>query len=91
MQSVLTMLCSIQNHWIQVSFSKGPNRVSHTSPEDGNRSNFRNVVCSRYLHFNTELWAQSINPVISRVKIVTGDENLIFRRLAVLLEYDEGE
>jgi hypothetical protein len=29
--------------------------------------------------------------MILRVKIVTGDENFVFLRLAVLLEYDEGE
>jgi hypothetical protein len=37
------------------ALSKGPNRVgvSLPSPEDGDRSSFRNVVFSRYLEFRT--------------------------------------
>jgi hypothetical protein len=40
---------------MRVAISKGPNRVgvSLPSPEDGNRSSFRNVVFSSYLEFRT--------------------------------------
>jgi hypothetical protein len=38
-----------------LSLSKGPNRVgvSFPSPEDGNRSSFRNALLSSYLEFQT--------------------------------------
>jgi hypothetical protein len=47
-----------------LALSKGPNRVgvSLPSPEDGNRSSFRNVVFSSYLEFGT--MDKPTNPVI---------------------------
>jgi hypothetical protein len=38
---------------IELTFYKGPSRVgvSHHSPEDGKRSNFRNLVYRNYLEF----------------------------------------
>jgi hypothetical protein len=41
--------------WLRLALSKGPNGagVSLPSPEDKNRSSFRNVVLSNYLEFQT--------------------------------------
>jgi hypothetical protein len=41
--------------WLRLALSKGPNRVgvAFPSPEDGNRSSFRNVMFSSYLEFRT--------------------------------------
>jgi hypothetical protein len=41
------------NQSLRLSLSKGPNRVGlvFPPPEDGNRSNFGNVVFSSYLEF----------------------------------------
>jgi hypothetical protein len=50
------LLCWVQFnqvHWLRLALSKGLNRVgvSFPSPEDVNRSSFRNVVFSSYLEF----------------------------------------
>jgi hypothetical protein len=59
------MVYNTQNYWVSgsviqirrlmLALSKGPNKVgvSLTSPEDGNRSSFRNVVFSSDLGFRT--------------------------------------
>jgi hypothetical protein len=43
------------NKWIKLALSKEPSRVgvSLSSPDDGNRSSFRNLVFSSYLEFRT--------------------------------------
>jgi hypothetical protein len=50
--------------WLRLALSKGPNRVgvSFPSPEDGNRSSFRNVVFSSIQ--NSGRWTTSRNSVI---------------------------
>jgi hypothetical protein len=55
---------NIQVQWLRLVLYKGPNWVGvfcH-SPEDGNRSSFRNVVFS--IFYNTGRWKKSKNPVI---------------------------
>jgi hypothetical protein len=40
--------------------------VSHSSPEDGNRSTFRNAILLCFLE-NTGRWTKSKNPVIPNI------------------------
>jgi hypothetical protein len=51
--------------WLRLALSKGPNWLfvfPPNTPEDGNRSSFRNVVF--YSSYNTGRWKKSKNPVI---------------------------
>jgi hypothetical protein len=55
------------NQWLRLGLSKGRNWVGvfPTTPEDINRSRFRNVVFSSF--YNPERWIKSKNPVILSV------------------------
>jgi hypothetical protein len=57
---------------IGISLSNGTNRVdvSHPSPEDENRSNFRIVVFFGVL-YNTERWTKSKNALIPVDEMLT--------------------
>jgi hypothetical protein len=56
------LLCWVK--WLKLALSSGPKRVGVflSSPEDGNRSSFRNVVLSSYLECRTI--DKVINPMI---------------------------
>jgi hypothetical protein len=86
------MLCSIKNHWIQVSFFLKDTKLRFHRPHHKTETDpVSEGLFSSHLQFNIQLWTKSTYSMILRVKIVTGDENFVFLRLAVLLEYDEGE
>jgi hypothetical protein len=59
------------NQWLRLPLPKWPNWIGvfPPSPEDGNRSSFRNVVF--YSFQNTGHWTKSKNPVILTVTIVS--------------------
>jgi hypothetical protein len=65
---------------IEVSPCKGPNSVGvfPHSPEDGNRSSFRNIVFSSL--YNTGRWKRSKNPGLSCIEqlLLTSREILCF-------------
>jgi hypothetical protein len=58
------MVYNFQKYWIEATLSKGPNRIGFfPSPEDGNRSSFRNVVFLLSLFLIPGRWIRSENPI----------------------------
>jgi hypothetical protein len=60
--------------WLRLALSKAPNRVGFSllTPEDGNRSSFRNVVFS--IIYNPRRWTKPRSPVIlNALTCVCGD------------------
>jgi hypothetical protein len=54
-----------EKHDVSETLSKGPNRIGFPSPEDGNKSSFRNVVFFLSLFFNTRTMDKVRKPSIS--------------------------
>jgi hypothetical protein len=80
-----TPLGRLENvQWMRLALSNGPNRVgvSLSSPEDGNRSSFWNVVFSSYLKFRPIDQVQKLNdsehswkPTALNVSMVTDTQS----------------
>jgi hypothetical protein len=64
--------------WFRLALSKGPNRVgvSLSSPEDGNKISFRNIVI--YISLNSVWWTKSRNPVILTITFPIQQDNMDF-------------